>query len=293
MSSSSSSVVATLEPIHHDSEELRDGFARRHVLSIRRDSPIILGRNLMTGIHFSGIARNAATIKWKDNHVWLERHSSHCSVIQKNGSVVPLSGPLSHGDIVRLYKQEYAYRVKLSSSDDTTGHDDVNFAVLKESSEECMCAICFEIIVESTAVVPCGHVYCRDCLQGVKECPNCRLHIQSKLPIKSMDHVIHKLVLSKTVFSPPDVQHYLQRVQPTTTIRQETVTAVCTLVCVTLLIVCFPIILDVNSHVAPLDCFSCPFQSPPKRARTTVSVVSVDLTVPQVGDTEEDAIYID
>jgi len=212
MTSSSSAIVATLEPISHDNEDLNYGFSKRHALSIRRDSPLVLGRNLTTGIQYPNISKSAATIKWKDGQVWLERHSSHCSVIQKDGSVVPLSGPLEDGDVVRLYKQEYAYRVKLCGSTGNTSD-----TVLKETSEECMCSVCMEILVHATAVVPCGHVFCKDCL-SMKECPNCRLHIQRELSIKSMDNVIAKLVLSGSVFSQQDVQHYWTRVTPPTTL---------------------------------------------------------------------------
>lgn len=54
----------------------------------------------------------------------------------------------------------------------------------------CICSICMEIIVEGTAVVPCGHVYCERCLQDCTECPNCRLDIQKKLPIKKVDDLV-------------------------------------------------------------------------------------------------------
>lgn len=213
-SSSAAAVVATLVPIHDDSEELKDGLIRRPILQIQRDgaSPLVLGRNHTTGIASPNIPKNAATVCYlqNKNQVWLERHSHHCSVIRKqDGAVVPLSASLQNGDVVRLYKQDYAYRVEFNENDEKNGT-----IVLQQTSEECMCAVCMEIMVSASAVVPCGHVFCKECLSGITECPNCRFPVQSALPIKTMDNVISKLVESSLVFSETDVQHYQSRVQP-------------------------------------------------------------------------------
>lgn len=188
----------------------------RPSLKIRHDSSatLHLGRNVSTGIAFGEIPRKAATVLFKKSGKFhLERHSSHVSVIRRDGSVVPLSGPLEHDDVVRLYKQDYAYRVQLSTETENTTTKE-NSMVFQETGEECACAVCMEIIVNATALVPCGHLFCKDCLNNISECPNCRLPVQSKLPIKTMDNVIGKLVTAGNVFSEEDVQHYASRTKP-------------------------------------------------------------------------------
>jgi hypothetical protein len=254
-----SPVVATLIPICNANEELNANLARRHSLEIRRNSPLVLGRNAITGIASHKIPALVATISWIDDYLWLERHSQDCSIVHKHSrSVVPLSGKLEDGHVVRLYKQEYAYRVQISDTKETV---ESSAAIFTETSEECMCAVCMEIMVQSTAVVPCGHLYCKECLVGITECPNCRLAIQSTLPVKTMDNVIEKLVKSGNVFSGNDVKEYESRMKP---------------------------LVDVSAAQPP----------PPKRARksrttTDATPSSVDLTVPRAGDTAEAAICID
>jgi hypothetical protein len=84
---------------------------------------------------------------------------------------------------------------------------------LKDASEEAACAVCMEIMVEATAIVPCGHMFCKICVSSLSECPNCRSVVQRNIPLKGMDNIIHKLVLSGNVFCPHDVQQYWKRLQ--------------------------------------------------------------------------------
>ena len=287
----SSSVVATLVPICNADEELNDHVERRHSLEIRRHSPLVLGRNATTGIASLLIPTLAATISWKQDSLWLERHSQDCSVIH-SASVVPLSGKLEDGYIVRLYKQDYAYRVQIQNASkpvDTPKNVDSSAVPFQETSEECMCAVCMEIMVQSTAVVPCGHLYCKECLVGITECPNCRLGIQSTLPVKTMDNVIDKLVTSKRVFAATDVEQYQSRVKPLVVVSAAAQVRV---FCIH--VVYLNTLFSETHHFD--SCFMIPFQPPKKRARKSTrnaTPASVDLTVPRAGDTADDAICID
>lgn len=87
-------------------------------------------------------------------------------------------------------------------------------AMLSELAKECECSVCLGILVQTTAVFPCGHVFCGDgCLENLSECPNCRAVIQSKLPSNSLGGVTEWLMKMKG-FSDEDVEQYLSRKHP-------------------------------------------------------------------------------
>lgn len=202
-----STVVATLEPIHRQNEVLLHGLVRRPTLQLSHGLPLVLGRNHTTGIALTSISRMAATITYSDGKVLLSQ-----------GSTIR---HLAHGDVVCLQKQPsgYAYRVHLHETPTTTATTSCPTTTtpttcpLQEASEEVVCAVCMEIIVEATAVVPCGHTYCGACLNSLTECPNCRLAVTQTTPLKGMDSLIHKLVLSQKVFCPHDTQQYWKRIK--------------------------------------------------------------------------------
>jgi len=41
------------------------------------------------------------------------------------------------------------------------------------------CSICMDNISDNI-LLPCGHLFCSNCLNQLKECPTCRIHILSK-----------------------------------------------------------------------------------------------------------------
>lgn len=51
-------------------------------------------------------------------------------------------------------------------------------SALRKLEEEFECVICREMLVAAHTLVPCGHVFCGECLMGWLEkhinCPNCR-----------------------------------------------------------------------------------------------------------------------
>jgi hypothetical protein len=76
--------------------------------------------------------------------------------------------------------------------------------------EECSCAICLDLQVQSTCLAPCGHTFCLKCVAHETTCPTCRGAIESRVPCRSLSAVISALSASG-VFALDDVQAYQQR----------------------------------------------------------------------------------
>ena len=296
-----SPVVATLEPIHRQNEVLLSGCVRRPTLTLYDEGPpLVLGRNHTTGIALTSISRKVVTITCSHGKVWMHQGNT--------------MRRLASGDVVYLQKQstDYAYRVQLheipNSTTTTTPPPHppsltkttspcprtgtkppaaaYSCAALQEASEEVMCAVCMEIIVEATAVVTCGHTYCGTCLKSLSECPNCRLAVKQTIPLKGMDNLIHKLVVSQSVFCPHDMQQYWKRIQG---VRVHKCGLLSYISNTFLTCFCFFGLFRQSPIV----------QSSPPRKRIRLSTVETpstqafDLTIPRRGDTVDDAICID
>ncbi|KPA79209.1 hypothetical protein ABB37_05696 [Leptomonas pyrrhocoris] len=54
-----------------------------------------------------------------------------------------------------------------------------NLCVGQDFSEELTCAVCLDSWKEPIELSPCGHIFCRECAVGLKECPVCRKKIES------------------------------------------------------------------------------------------------------------------
>eukprot|EP01029_Cantina_marsupialis_P023624 TRINITY_DN5934_c0_g1_i2.p1 TRINITY_DN5934_c0_g1~~TRINITY_DN5934_c0_g1_i2.p1 ORF type:complete len:128 (-),score=14.93 TRINITY_DN5934_c0_g1_i2:133-516(-) len=42
-----------------------------------------------------------------------------------------------------------------------------------------VCDICSSVLTDSQDIVPCGHSFCKRCLEGKTHCPSCSKHIES------------------------------------------------------------------------------------------------------------------
>jgi hypothetical protein len=103
---------------------------------------------------------------------------------------------------------------------------DVRKDAAKEMGEEVMCAVCMDIMVKAKLAVPCGHVFCGECADGIvtdrrrqqhlTTCPNCRDTISSVTPLKTLDNLVWGMCLQGT-FSADDSKHYLERMGKTPT----------------------------------------------------------------------------
>lgn len=85
-------------------------------------------------------------------------------------------------------------------------------------SENAMCSICLEIMIEPQTVVPCGHSFCKGCLeQQQSECAECRGPIQGQIICRSLTNMITDLVdVAKDqpnlgIFDKEDLESYLSR----------------------------------------------------------------------------------
>lgn len=84
-------------------------------------------------------------------------------------------------------------------------------------SEQTMCAICFEIMWEPKTVIPCGHSFCKTCLeQQQTECAECRGPIHGNVTCLSLQNLIGDLVeVAATkeipIFDKDDLESYQNR----------------------------------------------------------------------------------
>lgn len=85
------------------------------------------------------------------------------------------------------------------------------------------CTVCMEILVKAHAVNPCGHIFCKACVQQIlpqqsgqgfvsKPCPNCRKSMKSITHLKSMDNLIWNMILRGDLFEEEDdLKEFMKR----------------------------------------------------------------------------------
>ena len=77
---------------------------------------------------------------------------------------------------------------------------DADFLLDKFASEDCICALCWNVLVEPTMGGGCSHLFCWSCyvkwLCKTRECPSCRQQVENKsklVRILNMDGMISRL----------------------------------------------------------------------------------------------------
>lgn len=111
-------------------------------------------------------------IREQPNLVGIQNHSS-----QQASFPTSLIGILTD-TVEKSIKEELKINHTLSHQTQGEEDDDENF--LTNEMENHKCAICFEIMLdkehEPMMIVPCGHCFCRNCLQllTTQKCPTCR-----------------------------------------------------------------------------------------------------------------------
>lgn len=82
--------------------------------------------------------------------------------------------------------------------------------------EELTCSVCMDIIVNAAVCNPCGHVFCGQCLEDVRQsnsdCPNCRGKIRSTTRTRQIDNIIMGAVL-RGEFPLDDCKFFLNRAE--------------------------------------------------------------------------------
>ncbi|KAG5477793.1 hypothetical protein LSCM1_05092 [Leishmania martiniquensis] len=69
-----------------------------------------------------------------------------------------------------------------------------NFCVGEGFSEELTCAVCLDSWKDPIELAPCGHIFCRACAEGLRECPVCREPISStKAPNRTLVNIAKQI----------------------------------------------------------------------------------------------------
>ena len=95
-------------------------------------------------------------------------------------------------------------------NDEDAVTDQIQERAHKSIVDEMTCAICMEIIVEAHIANPCGHIFCKSCIDRLpvvqkkltasKSCPSCRMDITNVSWARSFDNIIWNMVLSGEIF---------------------------------------------------------------------------------------------
>ena len=63
-------------------------------------------------------------------------------------------------------------------------------ATSRAIGEELICAVCLDIQIQCTLLVPCGHSFCKQCCRNSKTCPICQAPVQTTAPNRVADRII-------------------------------------------------------------------------------------------------------
>jgi len=81
---------------------------------------------------------------------------------------------------------------------------------LKQMREELMCPVCMDILVNTVALNPCGHLFCSTCVQVAWPCPTCRTVASGTVAVKQVDGVTLQMVKGG-YFPTDDARYFLGR----------------------------------------------------------------------------------
>ncbi|KAG5478031.1 hypothetical protein LSCM4_05429 [Leishmania orientalis] len=69
-----------------------------------------------------------------------------------------------------------------------------NLCIGENFSEELTCAVCLDSWKDPIELAPCGHIFCKACAEGLKECPVCRGPISStKAPNRTLVNIAKQI----------------------------------------------------------------------------------------------------
>lgn len=159
-----------------------------------------------------------------------------------NGQEIPIETEevaLKHGDWIALAKTDfllgpvqlfYSYRVRILEEEEKSSKSPAKrklaatpparekqasttkTLLLSSLSEDFLCPVCLDIMVEATTLAPCGHSFCASCIKSMNSscCPCCQAKIQNKSLSHTINQTIAKLV-QMPVFVETDVEFYHSR----------------------------------------------------------------------------------
>jgi hypothetical protein len=194
-----------------------------------------LGRNGLTKLVDAGLPRRLASVRVTEGGeitLTLSKRPEEHTVHLNGERITSQSVPLLSGSILALLDgNKCQYRVSiledttttqpaslmgstlLASSSSTTSAlstapalpaaatdankdtDDIRHRRIHQVCEELLCPVCMDILVQTVALNPCGHLFCSSCRHGpVSLCPTCRTPAFGAMPLKSIDGVILHMV---------------------------------------------------------------------------------------------------
>ena len=249
----------------------REVLTERPVLTVDSlaTSVVYLGDNDTTGIVDPALSPNVVKLYEKRGKLFAFCCRDGRGLVTLNGMSLPKGGrrELRDGDVLVLMSENaddgaYFYRVGQPPDDD----DNAAAAVVEDSqegtaavaplshtntapaaaaapagqpfppqvSEDTMCAICMEIMVEPQTIVPCGHSFCKGCLQTQTECAECRGPLHGQVTCRSLQNLIGDLVEVATtqphlaIFDKEDLESYHGRKAQATRASSSTTTRAAT-----------------------------------------------------------------
>jgi hypothetical protein len=94
--------------------------------------------------------------------------------------------------------------------DESSALDKIQTTARQHILDDVSCTICMEILVNTHVANPCGHVFCKSCIDRIpsvkhkrymtKSCPSCRKEITSLSWARSYDNIIWNMVLMGEIF---------------------------------------------------------------------------------------------
>ena len=225
--------------VEEGKEILRDGISQRYDLRMHHGK-VYFGRNSSTGIADENVARKECLLGLDEDG--LIEVSYVKSQVWVNGIPVPplQKHTLRENDRITLRDGRYPYVVcregaappaapavapataALSPArspgrkrNATRAALDATPEISQSTLDEFHCAICFEIQVQPTALVPCGHTFCSTCSQAA-ECAVCREKVQMRVPNIPLNNVISDFTeQDPSPFKTDDIGTYRERTQGT------------------------------------------------------------------------------
>jgi hypothetical protein len=205
---------------------------------------VVLGRNSISRITDPSISRRVCTLVYSSNGWNISLIQRNSTVTVNGQSVQPgMHVLLKHCDEIALGPGGmYSYRVDLTDENDVAdplmnlpmtindrkrnasrepvqqqqqqlsnaARRNIATTATAQVLEECSCAICLDLQVQSTCIVPCGHSFCQQCVANETTCPTCRGTIESRVPCFALSAVVLALTASG-LLSSDDLQAYQQR----------------------------------------------------------------------------------
>jgi len=101
-------------------------------------------------------------------------------------------------------------RKRKCSEMETSAIDKIQETARQHILDDVTCTICMEILVHTHVANPCGHIFCKSCIERIpsvqrkrymtKSCPTCRKEITSLSWARSYDNIIWNMVLMGEIF---------------------------------------------------------------------------------------------